>query len=115
MTIRRLRRHLGRIAFYLLIAAIILYAVFPFYWAIVSSLKSGSALFEVEFWPRHPTLENYVALFRERAHWCTALSCERVWHGAGSGAPVTRAPLRGAQRTVTRSSLRSLMCPSSPM
>ena len=66
MTIRRLRRHLGRIAFYLLIGAIILYAVFPFYWAIVSSLKSGSALFEVEFWPRHPTLENYVALFREQ-------------------------------------------------
>ena len=66
MTIRRLRKHLGRIAFYLLVGAIILYAVFPFYWAIVSSLKSGSALFEVEFWPRHPTLENYVALFREQ-------------------------------------------------
>jgi trehalose/maltose transport system permease protein len=66
MNMRRLRKHLGRIAFYLLIGAIILYAVFPFYWAIVSSLKSGSALFEVEFWPRHPTLENYVALFREQ-------------------------------------------------
>ena len=37
------RRILGRIAFYLLIAVIIFYAVFPFYWAIVSSLKTGSA------------------------------------------------------------------------
>jgi trehalose/maltose transport system permease protein len=60
------RRILGRIGFYVLVAAIIVYAVFPFYWAIVSSLKSGSALFEVEFIPRHPTLENYIALFREQ-------------------------------------------------
>jgi trehalose/maltose transport system permease protein len=60
------RRILGRAGLYLLVAAIIVYAVFPFYWAIVSSLKSGSALFEVEFIPRHPTLENYIALFREQ-------------------------------------------------
>jgi trehalose/maltose transport system permease protein len=61
-----IRRHLGRLALYLLIAVIIFYAVFPFYWAIVSSLKTGSSLFAVEFWPSHPTLENYVALFREQ-------------------------------------------------
>lgn len=60
------RRILGRLGFYLLVTAIIIYAVFPFYWAIVSSLKSGSALFEVEFIPRHPTFENYIALFREQ-------------------------------------------------
>ena len=34
------RQRLGRAGFYLLIAAIIFYAVFPFYWAIVSSLKN---------------------------------------------------------------------------
>ena len=61
-----IHKSLGRVAFFALVAAIILYAVFPFYWAIVSSLKSGSSLFEVELWPRHPTLENYVALFREQ-------------------------------------------------
>ncbi len=61
-----IRKYLGRLAFYLLIAAIIFYAVFPFYWAIVSSLKTGSSLFEVEFWPGHPTLQNYVALFQEQ-------------------------------------------------
>jgi trehalose/maltose transport system permease protein len=60
------RRYLGKAAFYLLIAGIIFYAVFPFYWAVVSSLKTGSSLFEVEFWPSHPTLENYVALFEEQ-------------------------------------------------
>ena len=57
-----MRQRLGRIAFYLLVAGIIFYAVFPFYWAIVSSLKTGSSLFQVEFWPSNPTLENYTAL-----------------------------------------------------
>ena len=61
-----IRGYLGKVAFYLLIAGIIFYAVFPFYWAIVSSLKTGSSLFQVEFWPSHPTLENYVALFEEQ-------------------------------------------------
>jgi trehalose/maltose transport system permease protein len=57
---------LGRIGFYLLIAAIIFYAVFPFYWAIVSSLKSGSAIFDVEFFPANPSLNNYRTLFAEQ-------------------------------------------------
>jgi trehalose/maltose transport system permease protein len=61
-----IRKRLGRLAFYVLIAGIIFYAVFPFYWAIVSSLKTGSSLFQVEFWPSRPTLENYIALFREQ-------------------------------------------------
>jgi trehalose/maltose transport system permease protein len=61
-----MRRRLGRLAFHLLIAGIIFYAVFPFYWAIVSSLKTGSSLFIVEFWPSNPTLENYASLFREQ-------------------------------------------------
>ena len=45
---------------------IIFYTVFPFYWAIVSSLKSGSELFKVEFWPSQPAWDNYVAVFREQ-------------------------------------------------
>jgi trehalose/maltose transport system permease protein len=57
---------LRRILFYALVAAILFYTVFPFYWAIVSSLKSGSAIFRVEFLPAAPTLENYRALFAEQ-------------------------------------------------
>jgi trehalose/maltose transport system permease protein len=57
---------LGRIAFYLLIAAIIFYAVFPFYWAIVSSLKSGSDIFGAALVPPDPSLENYRTLFAEQ-------------------------------------------------
>ena len=60
------RRIIGRICFYLLVAAIIFYAVFPFYWAVVSSLKSGSAIFQVEFLPSNPSFENYRTLFAEQ-------------------------------------------------
>jgi trehalose/maltose transport system permease protein len=63
---RRLKRLIGKSAFTLLLVAIGLYTVFPFYWAIVSSLKSGSALFQVDFWPPHPQWHNYVAVFREQ-------------------------------------------------
>ena len=38
-------------AFYLLVAVIVVIAVFPFYYAIITSLKSGTALFEIDYWP----------------------------------------------------------------
>lgn len=47
------------IGFYLLVSLIVAYAAFPFYWAIVTSLKTNSDLFKVEWVPRHPTLSNY--------------------------------------------------------
>jgi trehalose/maltose transport system permease protein len=62
----RLRRLVGRVLFALLLAAIALYTLFPFYWAVVSSLKSGSALFAVEAFPARPAWDNYAAVFRER-------------------------------------------------
>ena len=63
---RSAKRLLGRIGFYLLLAVIVFYTVFPFYWAIVSSLKAGSELFKVEFWPGKPAWDNYFAVFREQ-------------------------------------------------
>jgi trehalose/maltose transport system permease protein len=57
-------RALGRAAFFLLVLAIVAYTVFPFYWAIVSSLKGSSALFEVEAWPATPQWSNYAAVFQ---------------------------------------------------
>jgi trehalose/maltose transport system permease protein len=60
------RRLVGRALFYLLIAVIIFYTVFPFYWAIASSLKTGSSIFEVELVPKHPSFDNYVQLFKEQ-------------------------------------------------
>lgn len=62
----RLRRRVAKVGFWALMAVIVVYSVFPFYWAIVSSLKSGSDLFTVEFWPKNLTTENYHAVFAEQ-------------------------------------------------
>lgn len=55
-----------RLPFWLLLAGIVFYAVFPFYWSIVSSFEAGSALFDVGLFPNPPTLNNYIALFQEQ-------------------------------------------------
>jgi trehalose/maltose transport system permease protein len=59
----RLARRLG---FGLTAVAIAVYSLFPFYWAIVSSLKDGPDLYRVGFLPVSPTLTNYVAVFAEQ-------------------------------------------------
>ena len=60
---RAQRRLVGRIAYYLLMLVIILYTVFPFYWAIVSSLKPPSEMFRVDFLPPL-NFENYAGVFQ---------------------------------------------------
>jgi trehalose/maltose transport system permease protein len=59
-------RVLKRVLFYALVAVILVYTLFPFYWAVVSSLKSGSALFEANLIPRDPAWGNYPAVFQEQ-------------------------------------------------
>ncbi|MEJ2516143.1 MAG: carbohydrate ABC transporter permease [Gammaproteobacteria bacterium] len=61
-----LRRLIARLAFFLLVAAIVLFSTFPFYYAVVTSLKSGSALFRVDYLPGDWHWQNYVAVFREQ-------------------------------------------------
>jgi trehalose/maltose transport system permease protein len=63
---RNARRIIGRIAFYILLVIIILYTVFPFYWAIVSSLKTPQQLFTTDLIPPTPAWDNYAAVFREQ-------------------------------------------------
>lgn len=48
--------------FYLLVALIVVVAVFPFYYAITTSLHTGAALFEVHYWPQYFSLANYYAV-----------------------------------------------------
>jgi trehalose/maltose transport system permease protein len=59
-------RLIRRSAFLLLVAAIVLYAVFPFYWAVVSSLRTGQALFSTALLPTDLRFDNYVAVFAEQ-------------------------------------------------
>jgi trehalose/maltose transport system permease protein len=49
--------------FYLLVGAIVLFAVFPFYYAIITSFKSGTAIFSVDYLPKQFSLANYVSVF----------------------------------------------------
>ena len=49
-------------AFYLLVAIIVLVSVFPFYYAILTSFKSGTALFEITYLPTHFSLDNYISV-----------------------------------------------------
>ena len=51
--------------FFLLVVAIVLYAVFPFYYAIVTSLKTGTELFRADLFPFSLNFDNYVGVFRD--------------------------------------------------
>jgi trehalose/maltose transport system permease protein len=51
-------------AFYLLVIAIVVESVFPFYYAILTSFKSGTSLFEVNYWPTQVSWDNYAAVFQ---------------------------------------------------
>ena len=51
--------------FYLLVAVIVVYSIFPFYYAILSSLKSGTGLFRIDYFPFEWKFDNYVGVFRE--------------------------------------------------
>jgi trehalose/maltose transport system permease protein len=58
-------RFVKRTAFYLLVAAIVVIAVFPFYYAVVTSLKSGTALFRIDYWPTTFSLHNYTTVLTQ--------------------------------------------------
>lgn len=60
-----LGRAVGRVGFWLLIVMILLYTLFPFYWAIVSSLKTTQEVVRTPptFWPENLTWENYRTVF----------------------------------------------------
>ncbi|MFD2646957.1 carbohydrate ABC transporter permease [Devosia albogilva] len=45
--------------FYLLVLTIVVVSVFPFYYAILTSFKSGTDLFRITYWPTSLSLDNY--------------------------------------------------------
>src|SRR3954447_4957379 len=63
---RRLKRSplgkvLIKVPFWFLIAAIFVYALFPFYWAIRSAFTPDGEQFStpIDYWPANPTLDNF--------------------------------------------------------
>ena len=61
---KELKRNLQNVGFYLLVAIIILYLLFPFYWAVVSSLKSQAQLFEITYLPTEMYTDTYRVVFQ---------------------------------------------------
>ncbi len=57
---------ISRIASLIAVIGVSVFSLFPFYWAIVSSLKSPSDLFKVEYWPTHLEWSNYFSIFQEQ-------------------------------------------------
>lgn len=57
----RAGRLVARTPFYLLIAAIAVYCLFPFYWVVRSSFTPEVNLFQtpIQYFPSHPTFANY--------------------------------------------------------
>lgn len=51
-------------AFYFAVVLIVVISVFPFYYAILTSFKSGTALFEVDYFPKSFSLANYEGIFK---------------------------------------------------
>ena len=53
------------VLFYAVVVFIVVVAVFPFYYAILTSFKSGTDIFRVTYWPDSFSLDNYRAVFSQ--------------------------------------------------
>lgn len=63
---KKQKYYIGKILFWIMIVLIFVYLVFPFYWALNSSLKTESELQQTPatFWPDNPVISNYKAIFQ---------------------------------------------------
>ncbi|MGE3745945.1 MAG: carbohydrate ABC transporter permease [Sphingomonadaceae bacterium] len=62
----RMRRLSGRIALIALWLVLAIFLLFPFYYALVSSLRPSADIFQVRYWPVAATLDNYRAVMTEQ-------------------------------------------------
>ncbi|KZB55542.1 carbohydrate ABC transporter permease [Thalassospira xiamenensis] len=60
---RNVKYLMMKAGFYLLVAAIVIFAVFPFYYAILTAFETGSALFDVNYLPESFSFSNYLSVF----------------------------------------------------
>ena len=59
-------RPLSRIGLAIACSLLLIFLLFPFYYAVVTSLKSGSAIFRVDYWPAEIDFGNYVRIWGEQ-------------------------------------------------
>lgn len=53
------RKALKSTLFYALVTVIVVVSIFPFYYAIITSFKTGTDLFRISYWPEQLDLSNY--------------------------------------------------------
>jgi trehalose/maltose transport system permease protein len=61
-----MKKLLARSGFYVVVVLILGYTLFPLYYAVISSLKTGTHLFEVDYVPRYWEWSNYSDIFKEQ-------------------------------------------------
>jgi trehalose/maltose transport system permease protein len=54
-----------RVLFYVLVVAIIVFNLFPFFWALLSSFRPSNELFSTKLIPNALTLDHYIEVFKE--------------------------------------------------
>ncbi|HYY30186.1 MAG TPA: carbohydrate ABC transporter permease [Chthoniobacterales bacterium] len=54
-----------RVLFYLLVAVILIFNLFPFLYALLSSFRPSNDLFSTSLWPRELGLQHYQAVFKD--------------------------------------------------
>ncbi len=59
-------RLVKNVAFYALVVVIVVFSIFPFYYTIVTSFATGTAIFEVNYFPRHFDTANYESVLGGR-------------------------------------------------
>ena len=65
------------------VVATILFCLFPFYWIINTSLKTGAELSQGALFPHHPSLDNYSSIFKN-SDFTTALRTSLIDAGAAT-------------------------------
>ncbi|HVW16827.1 MAG TPA: carbohydrate ABC transporter permease [Solirubrobacteraceae bacterium] len=65
------------------VLATIVFCLFPFYWMINTSLKTGAELSAGRLFPLHPSLDNYSSIFRN-GDFTTALKTSAIDSGAAT-------------------------------
>jgi trehalose/maltose transport system permease protein len=66
---KRTSQTIGQVLFWLLVIFIFIYLLFPFYWALISALKTERELLQTPatFFPRDLTFANFQAVFQNQA------------------------------------------------
>ena len=108
---KQTKKIIGNILFGLMILVLLFYLLFPFYWAIVSSLKTPGQLYTVPpaYWPASPTLDNYATVFKDdvfiQALWNSivvsfVVTFISLMFGAFAAYALGRLPFRGKNFTL---------------